>query len=100
MPPHSHRPPPLHTLYDGRLIGAKCVGQHHLFDSELDNTHETAEQRSTRHTTAIRICETCPVQGPCAVVATEAGKHAHGIWAGRLVNHTPPTGRHRKNSTA
>ncbi|WP_138845266.1 WhiB family transcriptional regulator [Rhodococcus pyridinivorans] len=100
MPPHSHLPPPLRQLYDGRLLGAKCVGRHELFDSELDNEGETAEQRSARHTAAIQVCETCPVQAACAIAAAEAGSHAHGIWAGRNLTPLNRQGRPRKDSAA
>lgn len=100
MPPRSHLPPPLRTLFDGRLLGARCVGHHDLFDAELDDVRETAEERSARHTAAARICARCPVQGPCATVATEAGSHAHGVWAGRNLTPTARPGRPRKDTAA
>lgn len=99
MPTKPGLPAAFADLVDGRLLGAKCVGHHRLFDADLDNMHESTEQRSARHAQAARICATCPVQAGCAAVATEAGRHAEGVWAGRIPA-PRPLGRPRKDLSA
>ena len=90
-------PPTLTALVDPRLTGAACSGRAPMFDAELEE--ESIENRSSRLGAAARICSGCPVQAGCAVVATEAGRHAEGVWAGRIPA-PRPLGRPRKDLSA
>ncbi|UYP19769.1 WhiB family transcriptional regulator [Rhodococcus sp. Z13] len=87
-------------MIDGRLAGAACVGRHELFDAELDGVHETPAERTARHAAAVAICTSCPVLTACRVVADEAGRHAHGVWAATVRNTSRPTGRSPKELSA
>ncbi|WP_420714478.1 WhiB family transcriptional regulator [Rhodococcus sp. RDE2] len=100
--PRSRRPPipaVFAQIVDGRLTGAACVGRHALFDAELDNVRETPAERRARFTAAAAICRTCPVLEPCRVVADEAGRQAHGVWAATVRTTSRPDGRSREESS-
>jgi hypothetical protein len=45
---------------------AACLGLGDWWDASLDGERETAEEKATRHSYAIRICDTCPVRQQCA----------------------------------
>lgn len=72
--------PVLHNLVDERLIGAACVGYHHLFDDRHDGEQEP--QRAARHQAAVRLCVSCPVLTACRDVAAEHAQYIEGVWAG------------------
>lgn len=89
-------PPPLAAiLFDVRLIDAACVGHHRLFDGEREG--ERATDRAARHAEAARICRHCPVTPSCEQVASEIGREAIGVWAGRVRN--PPSKQARTETT-
>ncbi|MDH6290859.1 WhiB family transcriptional regulator [Rhodococcus opacus] len=76
-----HKAPPVLTnLVDDCLIGAACVGLHHLFDDRHDGEQEP--QRAARHQAAVRFCISCPVLTACRDVAAEHAQYIEGVWAG------------------
>lgn len=99
MPTKPGLPAAFADLVDGRLLGAKCVGHHRLFDADLDNMHESTEQRSARHAHAPACVPPAPYRpgAPPSQPKPAATPKASGPVASPPL---APLGRPRKDLSA